>query len=516
MQAVFVLDIKGRKLMPTYNPKKVRKLLKTGKAKIFCHKPFTIQLQYEVVPNNQPVELCIDTGSVHVGLSLKSEKHEYVHMQADLPEDEKKHHDNRRILRRTRRDHLRYRPPRFDNRRKGEGWFAPSIQHKIDAQVSLAKRYSKVCQISSAYIEVGKFDTQVLQAVNDGKPVPEGLDYQHGPKYGFDTLKEAIFCRDKYTCQVCGKSPFKNPGTILVRHHTGYWRGDHSDRISNQECLCTGCHIPANHQKGAILWGRKSKSSALPDAAFMNIARWRILDAMKEAFPEVHMTYGAVTKRTRLERNIQKTHANDAYCIGAFHPKHRAQEIHIKKRIRNHRDIEKFHDATYLDSRDGSEKAGKELSCGRTNRREPRDGKKNSRVFRKKKIRKGNRAVRRQRHEIQAGELVIYKKDKKVYRCKGTQNKGKNIQLKSTKRLPIADIQPLLDKDGNKKPILAGQRLQKKGQKQAHLVYAVDESKQEAIMDWPFAVQPSDVVTIKKEYGGWRVVHNSQESPFPG
>ena len=506
MQAVFVLDIKGRKLMPTYNPKKVRKLLKTGKAKIFCHKPFTIQLQYEVEPNNQPIEICIDTGSVHVGLSVKSEKHEYVHMQADLPEEEKKHHDDRRSRRRTRRNRLRYRPPRFDNRNKGKDWLAPSIQHKVDAQVGIANRYAKVCPISSAYVEVGKFDTQVLQAVNDGKPVPEGLDYQHGSKYGFDTIREAVFYRDGYACQICGRSLFDDSNVFLKIHHRGYWKKDRSNRVGNLDTICGGCHIPANHQKDGILWGREPQASALPDAAFMNVARWKIFDTMKETFPEVHMTYGAVTKRTRLERNIGKTHANDAYCIGMFHPNHRTQEIHIEKRIRNHRDIEKFHDATYLDSRDGSEKTGKKLSCGRTNRRELRNGEKNLRIFRKKIIRKGYRAVRRQRYEIQSGELVLYKKDKKVYRCKGTQNNGMNIQLKSTKRLPLAEIEPILDKNGNLIAIQAGQKRRKKGQKTSHLVYAVDSSKQEAILDWPFAVKPEAVTTIKKEYGGWKKV----------
>ena len=40
-----VLSKDGKPLMPTYNIKKVRRMLKNGKAKIIGHDPFTIQLQ---------------------------------------------------------------------------------------------------------------------------------------------------------------------------------------------------------------------------------------------------------------------------------------------------------------------------------------------------------------------------------------------------------------------------------------------------------------------------------------
>ena len=125
MEAVFVLDSKGRKLMPTFNFKKVRLMLKDGRAKIYEHEPFTIQLQKEVEPCNQPIEYCTDTGSVHVGASIKSEKHEYVHAQFDLPDDEKQRHDDRRTARRTRRNRRRHRPPRFNNRKKRQRMVRP-------------------------------------------------------------------------------------------------------------------------------------------------------------------------------------------------------------------------------------------------------------------------------------------------------------------------------------------------------------------------------------------------------
>ena len=42
----------------------------------------------------------------------------------------------RRTFRRRRRGNLRYRPARFDNRIRPEGWLAPSLQHQVDTTVA--------------------------------------------------------------------------------------------------------------------------------------------------------------------------------------------------------------------------------------------------------------------------------------------------------------------------------------------------------------------------------------------
>ena len=42
----FTVDKYGRPGMPTYNIKKIRKLLKSGMAQIICHHPFTVKLLY--------------------------------------------------------------------------------------------------------------------------------------------------------------------------------------------------------------------------------------------------------------------------------------------------------------------------------------------------------------------------------------------------------------------------------------------------------------------------------------
>ena len=126
---VCVLSNSGERLMPTIRLGKVRHLLKDGKAKIVKHHPFTIQLLYDSKTNTQPIEICEDVGYNYIGISVKSESHEYVSAQYDTLQDEKKHHDDCRKYRRTHRNRLRYRKPRFDNRKRSEGWLAPSLEH---------------------------------------------------------------------------------------------------------------------------------------------------------------------------------------------------------------------------------------------------------------------------------------------------------------------------------------------------------------------------------------------------
>ena len=260
----YVLAADGSPLMPTYNISKVRRMLKDGRAVIAGHKPgFTIRLTYALpdqkTPHTQKIELCEDTGYQHIGVSVKSKKHEYVHLQVDTLADEKNHHDAQRRYRRNRRNRLRYRAPRFDNRThsKKPGWIAPSLQHKADIHVRLVSTFQKVLPICDVYLEVGTFDTQVLEAKEKGLPIPEGSDYQHGTRYGIATLREAVFYRDGYKCQCCGKGI--KDGRILRVHHIGYWKtpSDHTDRMGNLITVCTKCHTAANHKKG----GKKDDAS---------------------------------------------------------------------------------------------------------------------------------------------------------------------------------------------------------------------------------------------------------------
>ena len=241
MQDVFVIALDGMKLMPT-NRAKARKLLKKGKAIIYKHSPFAIQLTYESEKNVQPIEFCEDTGSVSIGVSIKSEKHEYVHAQYDHLRDETERHNDQRMYRRTRRNRKRYRKPRFDNRKKPEGWFAPTLEHKKDNHIRIFEMFYEVCPITRAVFETGQFDPAAMQAMEETGEILEGTEYQHGKRYGLANLREAVFTRDHYRCRICGKGA--EDGVILHAHHIRYRSDGGTDRINNLLTVCSNCHTP--------------------------------------------------------------------------------------------------------------------------------------------------------------------------------------------------------------------------------------------------------------------------------
>ena len=85
---VAVVDKNGHPLMPT-NSYRARHLKKSGRAVTYAHRPvYTIQmLDVEFDPEKnmvQEIEVTCDTGYEHIGVSVCSEKHEYLQREYDL------------------------------------------------------------------------------------------------------------------------------------------------------------------------------------------------------------------------------------------------------------------------------------------------------------------------------------------------------------------------------------------------------------------------------------------------
>lgn len=55
------------------------------------------------------------------------------------------------------------------------------------------------------------------------------------------------------------------------------------------------------------------------DASFMGIMRWSFYDKLKTLYPNVNLTFGYITKSTRIKNNLPKEHYVDARCISG-HP----------------------------------------------------------------------------------------------------------------------------------------------------------------------------------------------------
>lgn len=422
---VAVISMNGIRLMPTTNYR-ARKLLRAGKAVAIGFRPFTIRLTYETEGNTQPIELTIDTGYLHVGNSLKTAKHELAAIEVITLMDEKKHHDDRRMYRRQRRNRLRHRKPRFDNRKRSDGWLAPSIRHRKDCNLYILKRMIAVVPITDVVMEMGQFDTQLLKAFAEGKAPPRGTDYQRGERYGTATLREAVFTRDSYTCQCCKRSA--DSGVILHVHHIRYRSKGGSNSMSNLITVCDKCHTPKNHKPGGKLYNWKPRLKPFTGATFMTTVRWQMYREAREAYPKINLqiTYGAKTKCKRRELDIKKSHVNDAYVIGSLQPKHRVRPIVLQKKRRNNRSLELFYDAKYVDKRTGQRMTGQQLSNGRTNRNHNTDTE-NLHKYRAQKISKGRRSIRTKRYPIQPHDIVMYKG--KAVETKGCQNLGAYLKI---------------------------------------------------------------------------------------
>lgn len=301
---VYVLDKEGKPLMPTERHGKVRRLLRDGKACVVRLQPFTIQLTYESKRYTQEVSLGIDAGSVHIGVSATTEKKELFSAEVVMRTDIVKKLASRRELRRTRRFRkTRYRAARFDNRRHKEDWLAPSIRYKVDSHLKAIRLSHFILPINRTIIEVGQFDTQKIK--NDKI---QGVGYQQGEQLGFWNVREYVLARDGHRCQHCkGKSGDK----ILNVHHLES-RKTGGDAPNNLITLCETCH-KAYHRGEFQL--KQKRSTSLRDAAAMNVMRWAVYNKAKAEYDNIHLTFGYITKHTRIENCVEKSHNADAFCI---------------------------------------------------------------------------------------------------------------------------------------------------------------------------------------------------------
>lgn len=153
---VYVQDIDGKPMMPTTRHGKVRQLLKDKKAVVINTCPFTIKLMYKTSDYKQEIVLGVDAGTKHVGLSATTKSKELYSSEVILRSDIVDLLSTRRELRRTRRNRLRYRKPRFDNRIKSKrtGWVAPSVRHRIDAHIRVIDNVCSILPISRIIVEV--------------------------------------------------------------------------------------------------------------------------------------------------------------------------------------------------------------------------------------------------------------------------------------------------------------------------------------------------------------------------
>ena len=209
---VYVINKDGQPLMPTERHGKVRRLLRDKKAKVVRRCPFTIQLLYDTTSIVQEVTLGVDVGSKIVGLSATTKKKVLFEAEVTLRNDIVDLLSTRREMRRSRRNRkTRYRKPRFSNRKKSDGWLAPSIRQKVESHINIIVKIHKMLPIRKVIVEVASFDIQKIK-----NPHIQGEEYQQGEQLNFWNVREYVLYRDGHICQCCkGKSR----DNVLNVHH---------------------------------------------------------------------------------------------------------------------------------------------------------------------------------------------------------------------------------------------------------------------------------------------------------
>ena len=335
---VYVLNNNGQPLMPTQRYGHVRRMLKSGKATVVKRCPFTIRLMYGSATHTQPISLGIDAGSKVIGISTTTENKVLYESEVTLRNDIVDLLSTRRECRSARRNRkTRYRQPRFNNRvhSKNKGWLAPSVQQKVDTHLTSVHKVCQILPISKIIVETASFDTQQLKADIENLGKLEGTDYQQGDQLGFWNVRENVLWRDGHTCQCCkGKSKDK----ILNVHHIES-RKTGGNAPNNLVTLCETCHT-AYHQGKIKLPASIKRGAIFKDTTFMGIMRWAFYNKVKEIYApqgiEVHMTYGYITKNTRIRNGLEKTHYIDARCISGNPTAKPSGEVFAQKKVRCH------------------------------------------------------------------------------------------------------------------------------------------------------------------------------------
>ena len=184
----------------------------------------------------------------------------------------------------------------------------------------------KILPVSNIVVEVASFD---IQKIKD--PTINGADYQYGEQLGFWNAREYVLFRDGHTCQCChGKSGDK----ILNVHHIES-RKTGGNAPNNLITLCETCHT--GYHRGTVKLPKTiHRGMSFKDATFMGVMRWALYGKLKSIYPDVKLTYGYITKNTRIKNGLPKDHYIDARCISGNPNAVSNGDVYYYKKVRCH------------------------------------------------------------------------------------------------------------------------------------------------------------------------------------
>jgi len=315
---VFVLDQHKNPLMPC-TEKRARQLLKRGRAVIHRMAPFTIRLKDRTIDSSafQPLRVKFDPGSKTTGVAmvLEGAKGPKVIFLGEIVHKAgiKARLEGRGNLRRGRRHRkTRYRPSRFQNRKRDKGWLPPSLEARVDQTLHALVQIQQRTPITHLSVEHVKFDTQAMD-----RPDIFGVEYQQGTLLGYE-VREYLLEKWGHACVYCGATDVP----LQVEHIVPKSRGG-SNRLSNLTMACKPCNLRKNQQTAAEFGHPDIQAQArkpLKDAAFMNATRWRLYEQLQATGLPVEGGSGGRTKKQRIDHGLPKEHYYDALCVGESTP----------------------------------------------------------------------------------------------------------------------------------------------------------------------------------------------------
>ena len=345
MTAVYIQTRSGKPLMPTTRCGHVRRLLKSGKARVVSTCPFTVQLLYETEEKTQPLILGIDPGRTNIGMAIVTEDAgPEMLLQAEtrnkeipkLMEKRKSFRQKHRKCRREKRQRrakaagtespkreierilpgcekpivckgIKNKEARFNNRRRPAGWLTPTANHLLQTHLNLVEKVSRVIPITDVVLEVNKFAFMALD-----NPNIRPWEYQKGPLYRQGSVEKAVFAMQDGTCLFCGK-PITRYHHVVPRSKGG------SDTLENRVGLCEEHHALVHTDPE---WAKKPKeqktgmNKKYHALSVLNQIIPFLTNELAKWFPDhTYVTSGKSTFDFRNVHNIPKDHYLDAYCI---------------------------------------------------------------------------------------------------------------------------------------------------------------------------------------------------------
>ena len=375
MRSVYVLNQNGNALMPTIRFGKVRRMLKSGEAKVVQRLPFTIQLQRPTKTNIvQKIVLGCDPGRTNIGLAAvrsdgtdlyrshcTTRNKEIVKLMSDRRGFRRASRrgerlDRKRLAKRlgTTAKHLEERllpgcetpitvkdiintEARFNNRLRPAGWLTPSAMQLLRTHINLIKKTKKILPISDVAIEVNKFAFMQLDNPDMAK---ENIDFRHGPLYQKGGVKEAVKELQNNTCLLCNSKEIDHYHHIIGRSRRG------SNTLENLVGLCEECHEKVHKSKEAADKLTKIKTGLTKKyggTSVLNQIISSLIKALSILFKgHLSVTTGWITKAFRDTHGIEKDHDTDAYCIAAstlydIEPKIQTDKYEVKQFRRHNR-----------------------------------------------------------------------------------------------------------------------------------------------------------------------------------